>query len=426
MLYFILFIFSFKPIEVFEYNLKNGLKVLIYEDHSSQAVSTQLHYRVGSYNEVPGLTGISHLLEHMAFKGTKRYGPKEYDRLIDEAGGEENAFTSTHETVYWANLQKDRYELELKLEADRMQNLLIPPDEFQKEKMVVMEERRLIENDPYGSFFEYLDLFTYTYHPYRNPTIGFMSDIERINRDDIYNWYKKYYNPANAIIVIAGDVKREEAIRLVEKHFGRIKGKRVMEVVFIEPKMKGERHFEMRKDVQSPAIAMSFLTVPLNVPDIYALDVISRILSSGRSSRFERILVREKGIAARAWAYNLSSKYGGCFVLFGIPQVGIKIDTLKEALETELQKLKDGNITEEELKKAKNQALAQFVFRQDSPAGIGFSLGKWEIETGSWQNINRYPAEIQKVTIDDIVSVANRYFQKENRVLGYLLPEEER
>jgi zinc protease len=418
----IIFLFSFQPIQVYEYHLDNGLKVLIYEDHFAPVVATQIHYRVGSYNEPYGLTGISHLLEHMAFRGTKKYGPKEYDRIIDEAGGEENAFTSNHQTVYWANLYKDRYELELMLEADRMQNLLIAEKEFIPEKGVVMEERRLGENDPYGNLFEMMDQFTYLYHPYRNPVIGYMVDLENIKRDDVYQWYKKHYNPTNAILVISGDVNREEALKLVRKYYGRIKGKPVKEIEYREPPQNGERRFKLYKDVKFPVLAINYRTVSFNHPDNYVLDVISRILSYGKSSRFEKILIREKGLAVNLDAYSSPSKYDGTFTIFGIPQAGVDIEELEKGIYMEIERLKNGDISEGEIEKAKNQTLASFIFRQDSPTGIGFTIGFYEIIGGSWEYINTYPEKVLAVTKDDIKRVAAQYLNEDNRIVGYLLP----
>ncbi|MGB9720178.1 MAG: M16 family metallopeptidase [bacterium] len=418
----IIFLLSFQPIQVYEYQLDNGLKVLIYEDHFATAVATQVHYKIGSYNEFLGCTGISHLLEHMAFRGTKKYGPKEYDKIIDVAGGEENAFTSTHQTVYWANLYKDRYEIEVMMEADRMQNLLIAEKDFIPEKGVVMEERRLGENDPYGNLFEIIDQMTYLYHPYRNPTIGYMIDLQKIQRDDVYNWYKKYYNPSNAIVVISGDVNREEALRLVKKHYGKIRGQAIKEPEYSEPPQNGERRFKLFRDVKFPALAINYRTVKINDSDAYALDVIDKILSYGRSSRFEKILVREKGIATNLDSYASFSKYDGTFFVFGIPQVGVDIEKLEQEIYAEIDRLKKGDISETEIEKAKNQTLAQFVFRQDSPTGIGFTIGHWEIMSGSWKNINIYPQKILEVTKDDIVRVAEKYLTEDNRTVGYLLP----
>ncbi|MEO0162292.1 MAG: pitrilysin family protein [candidate division WOR-3 bacterium] len=419
----ILLTFSFQPIQVYEYQLDNWLKVLIYEDHFAPVVSVQVCYRVGSYNEQPGHTGISHLLEHMMFRGTKKFGPKEYDRLIDEAGGEENAFTSTHQTVYWANLYKDRYELALMLEADRMQNLLLAEKEFVPEKQVVMEERRLGENDPYGTFFETADHIIFLQHPYRQPVIGYMRDLQNIKRDDVYHWYRKYYNPANAIIIISGDVKREEVLSVVKKYFGRIKPLFAQEAEYYEPPQNGERRFTLiKKEVNQPALIINYRAVNISHPDAYVFEVIRMILASGKTSRFEKILVREKGLAADIDAYTSLLKYDGTFSIFAIPQIGIELENLEKEIYAEIERLKRGEVTDEELQKAQNQTLANFTFRQDSPSGIGFAIGYWEILTGSWKNLNLYPEKILGVTRADIERVANQYFKEENRTVGYLLP----
>ncbi len=426
MINIILALVAFQPVKVDEYTLENGLKVLIYEDHFAPVVSTQVYYRVGSYNEPEGLTGISHLLEHMAYRSTKQYGPKEYDRMIDEAGGINNGFTSNHMTTYWANLRSDRYELELKIEFDRMQDLLLLPEEFVTEKGVVMEERRLDENDPSSSLNEYLDLVCYSYSPYRHQIIGFMADLEKITRDDVYNWYKKYYNPANALILIAGDVNPDEALKLVKKYYGKIKGAKMQELVFNDPPQRGERRFELKKDIETPILAIQYHTVPLNHKDMYALDVIKMILSSGLSSRFEKYLIREKGIASEIEAYHSNLKYDGVFAIFAVPQNGVNIASLEKEILNEIEKLKVETVTERELLKAKNQNLARAIYKLDAVDDLGFDIGIQELEGGTWQNINRYPEEIQKVTPEDIVTVAKKYLIKDNRTVGYLLPMEEK
>ena len=420
----ILALLVFQPIKVVEYQLDNDLKVLIYEDHFAPVVSAQIHYRVGSYYEPKGMTGVSHLLEHMAFKGTKKYGPMVYDRLIEEAGGYENAYTAVDRTVYYANLRSDRYELELKLEADRMQNLLIAPEEFTPEKEVVMEERRLRENDPYSILFEQLDLISYIYHPYRNPIIGFMADIERTTRDDVFQWYRSHYNPANAAIVLAGDVYPDDGLMLVKKYFGKIKGKPLAEVKYEEPPQDGERRFLLRKQVNQPILGISYHTVPADHEDMYALDIISMILSSGYSSRFEQGLVRNAGIATFVQTYHQNLKYGGDFAVLAIPQNEVDIGELEQAIYEEMNELKVTQVSDAELDKAKNQALAQAVCRRDSPQSIGFYLGQLEVAGYGWENINEYPVRIQEVTKEEIMEAAKKYFTQDNRTVGYVISEE--
>jgi zinc protease len=406
---------AFSPIEVTEYELSNGLTVLVYEDHFAPVVSTQIYYRVGSYNEPKGLTGMSHLLEHMSFKSSAHYAPLEYERTIEEAGGESNGFTSLHRTGYYANLHKDRYEFELEYEAERMSNLLIDPEEFEPEKGVVMEERRLWHNDPHQYFFEQLDLVSYTYHPYRNPIVGFMADLERTTRDDVYNWYRMHYNPANAVIVIAGSVDPADALEKVKKHFAGIPGKKVDEMTFTEPEQEGERRFELRRDIRTPIVGIQYHTVPAGDPDECALDVISMILTYGISSRFETDLVRKQGLATEMRVYHNTSKYGGDFIVYTVPQDGIEPVTLEQAILAELERLK----------KEPNQVLAQTVYTRDSASRVGYYLAWWEIVGNGWENINRYPAAIQEVTKGDIMNLAQKYFVKNNRTVGYLLPMEE-
>ncbi len=426
MINLLIILVAFQPLQVEETILDNGLKVLVYEDHFAPVVSVQVHYRVGAYNEVLGITGISHLLEHMAFKGTTKIGPKEYNRIIEQAGGEENAFTSTHRTVYFANLSKDRYEIELKLEADRMQNLTLAQQEFEPEKGVVMEERRLGENDPYNSFFEQLDFVSYTYHPYRRPVIGYMSDLERISRDDVNAYYRKYYNPANAIVIIAGSVDPADALKKVKKHFGKIPGKKIEEPVYNEPEQKGERRFVLKKEVQLPALAIQYNTVPANTQKEYALDLISMILSNGLSSRFQKNLVREKSVAVEANVYSSNTKYGGSFIAFAIPQVEVDINMLEQEVLDELEILKTVPVTDEELMKAKNQLMAKTVYRLDSSAWMAFTIGWWEIEGGGWRNFNKYLEEIDKIDKEAILIAAREFFSEDNRTVGYLLPKGEK
>ncbi len=425
MLNIVILMICIQQVEAQEFTLDNGLKLLVYEDHFAPVISVQIHYRVGSYNEPVGMTGISHILEHMAFKGTKKYGPGEYSLLIEEAGGIENAFTSVNRTVYFANLGKDRYELALKLEADRMANLLLAEDQFIPERQVIMEERRLRENDPYSSFFEQLDMISFSIHPYRHPIIGLMADIERVTRDDVYRWYKQYYNPANAVVVVAGDVTGEEAYHAVRKYFGILRGKEIEEIPFEEPPQRGEKRFEYKKNVQTPALAIQYHTVDIVHEDLCALDVLSMILSQGLSSRFELNIVRGQGLAINADVYHLKYKYGGSFIVFAVPQTGVNLSDLETAVLKGIDSLKTVVVTDAELEKARNQSLASAIYQQDSPAGIGMRIGWWEIEAGGWRNLNQYLEGIMSVGKDDIVRVATTYFTKENRTVGYLLPEEE-
>jgi zinc protease len=251
-----------------------------------------------------------------------------------------------------------------------------------------------------------------------------MSDLERITLADVKSWYRRYYNPANAIVVVAGDVRAADVRLLVNKLFGKMKGALARPDSFVEPPQQGERRFEYRKDVRMPAIGIQYQTVSVLDPDAYALNLIAMILSQGRSSRFQRETVREKNLAADIYAYSATAKYGGTFIAFGIPQAGVDVKTLETEIENQMERLKTEKVAAEELDKAKRLVMAQTIYRQDAPTGIGFTIANWENTTGDWNNINRFPEEIQKVTADDIQRIARKYLIKENRTVGYLLPSE--
>jgi zinc protease len=410
---------------VTEYTLKNGMRVLVYEDHSAPVVSTQIWYRVGSYNEPAGQTGISHLLEHMMFKGTKRYGPKEYDRIIDQHGGEENGFTGNHYTVYYANLFKDYYPIELAMEADRMANLRLDSLEFQRERKVVMEERRLSENDPYGLLFETFDEVAYLRHPYRNPTVGWMEDLQQITRRNLVDYYHKWYNPANALVVVAGDIKPAEARESVERSFGKIKGEPAPELVVMEPEQRGERRIEVKREVGSKAILIGYHIPEEGSADSDVLNVITGILFRGRTSRMYKKLVYEdqQALSCSGWVGN--SKYPGVFSIFAIPRQGKDLARLEESIYQGLEQLKTGDIEDRELARVKNQTIAGFLFRQDSFFGMGLGLANTEIITGSYRNLETYPERIGRVTKEEIREVAKKYFTKDNRTVAILVPEKE-
>lgn len=410
---------------VTEYTLNNGLRLLVYEDHSAPVVSTQVWYRVGSYNEPCGLTGISHLLEHMMFKGTKRYGPKEYDRIINRHGGEENGMTGDHYTIYFANLARDYWPIELELEADRMRNLLLDSLEFERERKVVMEERRLSENDPYGLFFETFDAVAYLRHPYRNPTIGWMDDLEQIRLKDVIDYYHRWYNPANVVIMVAGDVKPDQALELVRRFFGKGRGECTPELVVREPVQRGERRFELKRQGGSKALLVGFHIPEQANDDSYVLNVIAGLLFGGRTSRMYRDLVYEQQLALSISGWVGNSKYPGMFYIFAIPRQEKDLALLEAAIYKKIDELKTGEVGDRELERVKNQSIADFIFRQDSFFSMGMGLARAEIMTGSYLNFETYPERIARVTKQEIKEVARRYFTKDNRTVGILLPEEE-
>lgn len=419
----IISLFTNLSLPVQSYTLKNGLRVLFYVDTLSPLVSTQVWYKVGSYYEPSGLTGISHLLEHMAFKGSKNYPGDLYSKLILENGGQDNAFTSENYTAYWSDLAYDRYELALKLEADRMKNLLLDSGEFESERKVVMEERRLGENSPYRTIYENFYAVAYLSHPYRNPVIGWMDDLKRITISDLRNWYQTYYQPKRAVLVLAGKINPKEAIKKVEKYFGGIKGKEVPEKSFFEPPPKGERRIKIKRDVKTPFLMLGYRTCGVKEEDYFPLEVLERILFRGKSSRLYKRLVHEKRLVTDIWGGSDIEKDPGIFYFFAFVKEKGKIGEVEKALYEEMEKLKSDTITASELEKIKNQVLADFFFQQNRIRSLGFSLARWEILLSDYTFFEKYPERIAAVTKEDIQKVLKKYFTEENRTVALLLPE---
>ncbi|MEO0110543.1 MAG: pitrilysin family protein [candidate division WOR-3 bacterium] len=419
----ITFLFSNFTLPVQSFTLKNGLRVLFYIDTLSPLVSTQVWYKVGSYYEPSGITGISHLLEHMAFKGSKNYPGDLYSKLILENGGQDNAFTSENYTAYWSDLAYDRYELALKLEADRMKNLLLDSQEFESERKVVMEERRLGENSPYSTLYENFYAVAYLSHPYRNPVIGWMDDLKRITISDLRNWYQTYYQPKRAVLVLAGKIKPKEALKKVERYFGGIKGKEVREKTFFEPPPKGERRIKIIRDVKTPFLMLGYRTCGIKEEDYFPLEVLEGILVRGKSSRLYKTLVYEKNLLTDIWGGSDIEKDPGIFYFFAVIKDTGKIKEVENALYQEIEKLKEDTITTSELEKIKNQVLADFFFQQDRIRSLGFSLARWEILLNDYTFFQKYPEKIAAVKKEDIQRVLKRYFIEENRTVALLLPE---
>ena len=282
--------------QVFETVLPNGLKVILLENHKAPLVTFQVWYRVGSRNEAWGKTGLSHMLEHMMFKGTEKIGPEQFSRIIQENGGDDNAFTSHDYTAYFENLSADRVQVAIDMEADRMQNLILREEDFRTERMVVMEERRLrTEDNPQSVLIEQILATAYQIHPYRWPIIGWMEDIARFTLEDLKVYYRTYYNPANAFLVVVGDFKKEELLSKIEKALGSYsKGVAPNQEKDKEPLQIGERRIFVKKEAQLPFLVMGYHVPNLREPDSYVLEVIATILSGGKSSRLYQSLVIPK------------------------------------------------------------------------------------------------------------------------------------
>jgi zinc protease len=409
---------------VFETFLPNGLKVLLLENHKAPLVTFQVWYRVGSRNEEWGKTGLSHMLEHMMFKGTGKIGPEEFSRIIQENGGNDNAFTSRDYTAYFENLSADRIQIALDSESDRMQNLVLREEDFRTERMVVMEERRLrTEDNPQAYLQEQLEATAFQIQPYHWPIIGWMEDIARFTLEDLKSHYRIYYNPINAFLVVVGDFKKEELLPRIEKAFGSYpKGAMPNQERDKDPPQNGERRIFTKKEAQLPYIVMGYHIPNLRNPDSYVLELIEVILSGGKSSRLYQSLVREKRLVLSADAdHSLLSRDPSLFYLSADLLPGKDVTEVEKALDQEVERLQREQVGERELEKAKNQLEAAFVYGQDSLFYQAVLLARHEIAL-NWRAIDDYIPFIRKVSAEDIQRVAKQYLIPDKRTVGILIP----
>jgi len=465
-------------IKVQEHVLKNGLKLLMLEKHEVPIVCVRINYKVGSVNERPGITGVSHLFEHMMFKGTKMFGTKDYNaekplldkedelvlKIIDEkskgdasdakkiaqfereldevrkklrelivkdevfslylrhGGSGLNAATSTDGTYYFCNLPANKLELWAFIESDRMKNLVLR--EFYSERDVVMEERRLrMENNPFGLLMEQLNAVAFIAHPYRWPTVGWRSDIQNVTKSETQEYFKRYYAPNNAVIVMVGDFNPGDAIKLMERYFGDIPEQPAPPgVKTVEPEQKGERRVEVEFD-SNPYIAISYHIPAVGHPDLYALDVLSSLLSDGRTSRFYKSLIEGKRVAVMARASNDIGKYPDTFSFIATPRAPNTVADVESAIYEEIENLKSAPPSEWELQKIKNQMEAEFIRGLDSASGLANEIGFCEVLTG-WRYINTFMDKIAQVTAEEVSQVAKKYLAKNNRTVAILVKKE--
>jgi zinc protease len=410
--------------QVFESTLANGLKVILLENHKAPLVTFQVWYRVGSRNEQWGKTGLSHMLEHMMFKGTAKVGPEEFSRIVQENGGNDNAFTSRDFTAYFENLSGDRVQVSIDLESDRMQNLILREEDFRTERMVVMEERRLRTHDnPQAFLLEQVEATAFQISPYHWPTIGWMEDIARFTLEDLKNYRRTYYHPANAFLVVVGDFRKEDLLPRIEKAFGAIpQGSSPNQTRDQDPQQVGERRVFVHKEAHLPYLLMGYHVPNLRDPDGYVLEVIAALLGEGKSSRLYQSLVRDQRLVLSADAdYSLLSHDPGIFFLSSEILEGKEVSDVEKALDREIARLQREPVGSHELQKAKNQLESSFVYSQDSLFYQAMLLARSEIALG-WKTIDAYLPSIRKVTPQDIQRVAKRFLIPENRTVGILIP----
>lgn len=408
-----------------EYVLSNGMKVLLAEIPKAPVATVQVWYKVGSRNEVMGRAGLSHMLEHMMFKGTAAHPKGSFSRLIRKNGGIDNAFTGQDFTAYFENLAADRVELALTLEADRMQGLVLDHNEFQTERDVVKEERRLrSEDDPQGALVEALFAQAFQSHPYHWPVIGWFSDLDAMSLDDLQRHYDAFYSPNNAILVVAGDIKADSLIHTIKNLFEPIpKGPSPKHVLSVEPEQRGERRFFLKREAQVPFVMMGFRVPNYSSEDAYALNLLESILSHGKSSRLYQSLIHDQNNSLAVGAdYSLLQTDPGLFYFYSLVRPGTKVEAVEEALQREIARLQAEPPSELELQQAKNQIEASRTFEQDSNFRYAMLLGQSESIGAGWRWLNEFIERIQAVTPQDIQRVAKRYLVPDNRTIGILIP----
>ncbi len=415
---------------VHEFRLDNGLKLIVKEDRRAPVMVSQVWYKVGSSYEHDGISGVSHVLEHMMFKGTESVPSGQFSQIISENGGSENAFTSRDFTAYFQTMESARLPVSFELEADRMRNLVLPKEEFLKEVQVVMEERRMrTEDNPQALTYEQFNATAYASSAYRIPVIGWMDDLENMEIDDLRDWYEKWYAPNNSTVVVVGDVDPGEVYKLAKKFFGPLKPS---EIKPPKPRVEIKQIGHKRIDVEAPA-KLPYLMMGYKAPVVltteedwepYALDVLANVLDGGDSARLTSELVRGSEIAVSAGAgYDAFDRMEGLFLFSGIPSNGHSVETLEKALREEVKKLQDKPVSQEELDRVKAQIRAEKIYEQDSIFYQAMQIGVLETIGLSWKEADKYLPAIEAVTAEQVQAVASKYLVDERLTVAELVPQ---
>ncbi|MDB6037769.1 MAG: peptidase domain protein [Verrucomicrobiales bacterium] len=407
--------------------LKNGMKVLLHEDHSIPNVALYIFFKVGSRNERPGITGLSHFFEHMMFNGAKKYGPHMFDRAMENSGGSNNAYTSNDVTVYQDWFPSEMLELILDLEGDRIRDLNFDPKMVDSERGVVASERRTsVDNNNFGVLNEQFQAAAFIAHPYHWPVIGWMSDIQAWTLQDLKAHFSMGYAPNNAVMVVAGNVAASGFLKLAEKYIGSIPRRDPPPAVrTVEPEQMGERRIRVEKFAQTPIVMMGWHVPETANPDYYPLSILQVILLNGESSRLYRRLVDKDQLAISIDGGMSQSFDPMLFSITAQPREGIGPEKVEAALYEELDRVRKDLVDEKELQKAKNTLLAQFYRSMKTISGQANTLGSYEIFFGDYRKLLEAPDLFEKVSRDDLKRVAQKYFSEKNRTVATLIPAKE-
>jgi len=411
------------------FTLDNGLQVVVIENHRVPVVSQMVWYKVGAADEPPGKSGIAHLLEHLMFKGTDDIPPGEFSKIVARNGGRDNAFTSSDYTAYFQNIAADRLPLVMEMEADRMANLRLANDDVVTERDVVIEERlSRTDNEPAALLGERTDLALWTTHPYRNPVIGWQHELSKLTREDALDFYKKWYAPNNAILVVSGDVTVDQVRDLAETYYGPIP--RGPEITRDRPTVQGgdvSTRVEMRHPrVSQPQWSRKYLAPSYATAEeeeqVYALQVLSELLGGGMTSRIYQSVVVEQKLAAGAGSwYNPRAVDQGTFGLYATPRPGVPLDKVEAAMQAEIAKLLDEGVSEEEVAEAKLRMRAGVIYARDSLQGAAQTIGRALATGGTLEQVETWPAAIGRVTRDQVMAAARAVLDAPS-VTGVLLP----
>lgn len=416
---------SAQGIEFEEYDLDNGLHVILHEDHSTPIVTVSVMYHVGSKDEEPDRRGFAHFFEHLLFEGSKNIKRGEFSKYVEQAGGMLNANTTADRTYYYEVLPSNELELGLWLESERMMHAKVESVGIETQREVVKEERRQrYENQPYGSILIEVLERAYRKHPYQWPTIGYMEDLNAASDRDFKEFYEKYYVPNNAVLCIAGDFDPEKIRSQVEGYFGPIKrGDEVKRTKIVEPPLGGEVRDVVYDKIQLPAVVQAYRIPAYGSDDFYAVDMLNQLLSQGNSSRLQRKVKDEKQMALNVGAFSFPFEHPGLTIAFAIANVGVNVDSLEMAMDEEIERVKAERVDLKEFNRLLAQLEMDFVNRNSRISGVANSLCKYHTFMGDANLINTEIERYRKVTQNDLQRVARKYYTKENRVVLHYLPE---